>query len=107
AVKRDVDSSDLYEVLTNGRGQTRLTNNANRVVERNHWAFYPRFNADGSRLYYSFDPKDPYNDYRVDFAIYTIGTPPNPRSVVAWSTTNQYTGGDVGPVPVSVGVICS
>jgi Tol biopolymer transport system component len=105
AVKRDVDSSDLYEVLTNGRGQTRLTNNTNHVVEHNHWAFYPRFSADGSRVYYSYDPKDPDNSYRVDFAIYTMGTPPNPRSVVAWSTPNQYTGGDVEPLPLTGGLV--
>jgi len=104
AVKRDVDSSDLYELGTNGRGQTRLTNNSTRVVENNHWAFYPRFNATGSRLYYSFDPKDPYNDYRVDFVIYAM-TPPSPRSAVVWSTPNQYTGGDVEPVPVNGGLI--
>lgn len=104
AVRRDVDSSDLYELGTNGRGVTRLTNNTARVVEDNHWAFYPRFNLNGSRLYYSFDPKDPDNDYRVDFSIYAIA-PPNSRSAVAWSTPNQYTGGDVEPVPVSGGLI--
>jgi len=104
AVKRDLDSSDLYELGTNGRGETRLTNNTARVVESNHWAFYPRFNADGTRLYYSFDPKDPDNNYRVDFAIYAMA-PANTRSRAAWTTPNQYTGGDVEPVPITGGLI--
>ncbi|HSS61203.1 MAG TPA: hypothetical protein VLK30_07090 [Candidatus Limnocylindrales bacterium] len=105
AVRRHDNYSDLYLLSTYGRTSTQLTHNEvpGPAVESNHWAFYPRFSADGSTLFYDYDPKDPYNDYRVDLAI--LATPPKPsaRGAVQWTDPNQYTGGDVNPVPLQGG----
>jgi Tol biopolymer transport system component len=102
AVRRYQNWSDLYRMDLNGKALTRLTNNTSSVVEGNHWIFYPRFSADGSRIFYDFDPKDPYNSYRVDLAI--LSSPAaNLGSWLQWTYPNQYTGGDVSPVPLRDG----
>lgn len=102
AVRRFTNWSDLYEVAPDGKSTTRLTNNTSNQVEGNHWIFYPRFSADGSDLFYDFDPKDPYNSYRVDLAI--LASPAgNLGRWQEWTFPNQYTGGDVNPVPLRDG----
>jgi Tol biopolymer transport system component len=103
AVKRSLNRSDLY-VLAPSRGvPLQLTHNQSQSVEGNHWGFYPRFSPDGSTVYYSYDPKDPYNDYRVDLAIFSTSTDPQSSSAVQWTQPNEYTGGDVEPVPLQRG----
>lgn len=104
AVKRAFNHSDLYELDTSGHVQQQLTHNASSVVERNHWAFFPRFAADGQSIFFSYDPKDPYNSYRVDLAIYSMapGQAPPGRD---WSRPNEYTGGDVVPIPLKSGAL--
>ncbi|HEY1455862.1 MAG TPA: hypothetical protein VGG31_05155 [Candidatus Dormibacteraeota bacterium] len=102
AVRRYTNWSDLYQMDPNGRSMTRLTNNSSNVVEGNHWIFYPRFSPDGSRLFYDFDPEDPYNSYRVDLAI--LSSPAaNLGRWLEWTYPNQYTGGDVEPIPLRDG----
>ena len=103
AVKRGFNSSDLFLLGTDGRVQAQLTHNFSTVVEWNHWAFFPRFSPDGGSVFYSYDPKDPGNTYRVDMAVYAL--PLNtPRPVArAWTYPNQYTGGDVSPAPLRSG----
>jgi Tol biopolymer transport system component len=102
AVRRSTNWSDLYQMDPYGKSMTRLTNNTSTVVEGNHWIFYPRFSPDGSRLFYDFDPKDPYNSYRVDLAI--LSSPPtNLGRWLQWTYPNQYTGGDVEPIPLRGG----
>ncbi len=71
--------------------------------ERDHWAFYPRFSPDGSQIYYDYDPKDPYNSYRVDLAIFASPADPSSARAVQWTYPNEYTGGDVNPVPLRGG----
>ncbi len=104
AVKRAFNFSDIYLLDTGGHVQQQLTHNASNVVEHNHWAFYPRFSADGQTIYYSYDPKDPYNNYHVDLAIYAIvpGSRAAPRQ---WTYPNEYTGGDVTPIPLKSGAL--
>ena len=104
AVKRTVNSSDLYLLDTAGHVQQQLTHNGSTIVERNHWAFYPRFSADGASIFYSYDPKDPVNSYRVDLAIFALvpGSRSAPRE---WTRPNEYTGGDVAPVPLRSGAL--
>jgi Tol biopolymer transport system component len=101
AVKRGENYSDLYLLDTSGHVLQQLTHNASGVVEQNHWAFYPRFSADGTSVYYSYDPKDPTNSYRVDLQIYArdIGS----GSVRIWTQPNYYTGGDASPLPLKSG----
>jgi hypothetical protein len=104
AVKRTGNFSDLYLLDTTGRVLEQVTHNASGTVERNHWAFYPRFSADGQSVYYSYDPKDPGNSFRLDLAIYAqaLGSRAAPRE---WSYPYYYTGGDVSPVPLKSGAL--
>lgn len=103
AVKRQTNYSDLYLLERTGRGMVQLTHDRSSTVEANHWAFYPRFSPDGSHFFYDFDPKDPYNSYRVDLAVYASPADPASDRSTQWSYPNQYTGGDVNPVPLSAG----
>lgn len=105
AVKRDFNYSDLYVLGLNGEVRAQLTHNASSVVEQNHWAFFPRFSPDGSAVYYSYDPKDPFNTYRVDLAVFALTFPPARPLTRQWSFPNHYTGGDVNPVPLRSGAL--
>ncbi len=103
AVQRHPNYSDLYLISTGGQTTAQLTHNSSSTaLDSNHWTFYPRFAPDGSALYYSFDPKDPYNSYRVDLAIYASPLVPDGRAF-EWTHPNYYTGGDVAPLPLSEG----
>jgi Tol biopolymer transport system component len=102
AVMRHQDYSDVYTLYPSGRIQQQLTHHESPQVEYNHWSFYPRFNADGSRVFYSYDDKDAYASYRVDFAIYALADDGS-GSVVQWTVPNDYTGGDADPLPLSGG----
>jgi Tol biopolymer transport system component len=102
-VRRESNESDLYLLERSGRVDARLTHNSAAAVELNHWAFYPRFSADGSHLFYAYDPKDRYNTYRVDLAIFASPADPAATTSVQWTYPNQYTGGDVHPVPLRGG----
>jgi TolB protein len=102
-VKREPNYSDLYLMSTSGRQLSQLTHNSSLgSVESNHWAFYPQVSPDGQTVFYSFDPKDPYNSYRVDLAIFASRIPGSSRPV-AWTEPNEFTGGDVTPVPLKDG----
>jgi Tol biopolymer transport system component len=105
AVRRKNNYSDLYLLTTSGHQIAQLTHNSSSgLPESNHWAFYPRVSPDGQTLFYDFDPKDPYNDYRVDLAIFasrvTAGAP-----AVDWTEPNEFTGGDVTPMPLKDGAL--
>lgn len=103
AVSREANHSELYLMDRDGSGLAQLTHNASSTVELNHWAFYPRFNTDGSQLFYDYDPKDPYNAYRVDLSIFASPADPGSKPAVRWTFPNQYTGGDVTPLPLRSG----
>ncbi|HUZ86102.1 MAG TPA: hypothetical protein VNF26_04055 [Candidatus Baltobacterales bacterium] len=102
-VRRQGDWSDLYLMTTTGRTIAQLTHNHSAQIESNHWAFYPRFGPDGSELFYDYDPKDPYNSYRVDLAIFASPSDPASQSSLRWTYPNPYTGGDVIPLPLADG----
>jgi len=102
AVMRQQNFSDLYTLYPNGQIQQQLTHHESPQVEYNHWSFYPRFNADGSRVFSSYDDKDPYSSYRVDFAIYALADDGS-GSVLQWTVPNDYTGGDADPQPLRGG----
>jgi Tol biopolymer transport system component len=104
AVRRQGNYSDLYLLATSGRTISRLTHDASRKVESNHWVFYPRFSPDGKTVFYDFDPKDAYGSYRADLTIFASRIDPRSRAVV-WTQPNAYTGGDVSPVPLRNGAL--
>lgn len=97
AVQRKNNFSDLYLLSTSGHVTAQLTHNQSDVVETSHWSFYPRFSPDGSQLFYAYDPKDSYNSYQIDLAIFASPSNPGSRSPVQWTSPNAYTGGDVDP----------
>lgn len=100
AVLRGGQSSDLFMLDGNGRIVRQLTRLAARSTDADHWVFWPRMNADASRLFTSYDsPKEGYN---VDFAIWS-GNPESGVFAHRWSTPIPYTGGDVHPAPLPTG----
>ncbi len=103
AVKRSLNRSDLYVLGSTGRVPLPLTHDQSQSVEGNHWAFYPRFSPDASAVYFSYDLKDPYSNYRVDLAIFSTRLNPQSSDAAQWTNPNQYTGGDVEPVPLQNG----
>lgn len=102
-VRRDYAFSDLYLVDTAGHVQSQLTHDANMTIEFNHWALYPRLSADGSTLWFSYDPKDVYNDYNVVMAVWSMPLGGSPGQMRKWTIPNDYTGGDVQPLPLPSG----
>ncbi len=102
AVMRHENYSDVYLLTPSGRVLQQLTHHASPQVEYNHWSFYPHFNGDGTRVFYSYDNKDPYSSYRVDLAIYALADDGS-GSVVQWTVPNDYTGGDADPLPLRSG----
>src|SRR5439155_1359013 len=88
---------------TTGKPVAQLTHDSSsRVVEDNHWAFYPRFSPDGQTLFYDFDPKDAYDSFRVDLTIFASRIDPSSRTV-PWTQPNDFTGGDISPSPLRDG----
>jgi Tol biopolymer transport system component len=99
AVRRDAQSSDLFLLNLSGKIIRQLTNDSAAILDANHWAYYPRLDAQGSTLFYSFD--SPKAGYRVDLAIWSMAL--NGGSRQRLTRPNSYTGGDVNPVPLSNG----
>ena len=103
AVSRQPNFSDLYLLDGNGRIVSQLSHSsATRAVEDNHWTFYPRFSPDGRSLFYDFDPKDAFNSFRLDLAIFASQMGTGGRTL-EWTSPNEFTGGDVQPVPLRDG----
>jgi dipeptidyl aminopeptidase/acylaminoacyl peptidase len=102
AVLRGSLSSDLYLLDLDGHIIKRLTKNDSRVVEYNHWAFYPRVSPDGSTLFYSYDgPKHVTGAPGDDLSVWSM--PLNGAQSQARRRTDPYwyTGGDVSPIPLA------
>ena len=103
AVSRQPNFSDLYLLDGNGKIGSQLSHNsATRAVEDNHWTFYPRFSPDGRSLFYDFDPKDAFNSFRLDLVIFASQMGTGGRTL-EWTSPNEFTGGDVQPVPLRDG----
>lgn len=104
AVRRSTNYSDLYVLTTSGQRVAQLTHNSRPgPAEDNHWSFYPRFSPDGGTLFYDYDPKSRFNNYQVDLAIYASPSNPDSNAAVQWTHPNQWTGGDVNPIPLKDG----
>jgi hypothetical protein len=112
AVKRSPMFSDVYLLSTYGRVMVQLTNNAAAPRNAwdpgaNAWSFYPRLSPDQRTLWMSYDgPK--YvgaNYFDVDMAVWAVPLGAPIRNGKAWTVANNYTGGDVQPVPVPGGII--
>jgi hypothetical protein len=112
AVKRTPFFSDVYVLTTYGGVVNQLTNNVAPPrgtwdSGANAWSFYPRLSADQQTLWMSYDgPK--YvgaNYFDVDMAVWSVPLGAPIRQGRAWTVANNYTGGDMQPVPVPGGII--
>jgi Tol biopolymer transport system component len=105
AVSRQTHFSDLYLLDGGGHATRQLTNNASGAVEFNHWAFYPNVTPDGKTLLFSYDPKDPYNNFRVDLAVWSMPLGGRQSDGRRRTTPNPFTGGDVQPLALPSGAV--
>ena len=104
AVRRSTNYSDLFLLTNTGKRIAQLTHNYTPgPAESSHWSFYPRFSPDGATLFYDYDPTSRFNTYQVDLAIFASPSNPGAPGSVQWTRPNDYTGGDVNPVPLKDG----
>ena len=126
-IDRHEASSDLVHVSADGAVLGVLASGAarklaNGSLEDNHWIFAPHATPDGRALLVAYD--SPKQGFLVDFAIWSTVLPgtasasPTPRAGLTpraavglpttarrLSTPNDYTGGDVDPLPWPAGGI--
>jgi hypothetical protein len=110
AVKRDPLFSDVYRLTRFGGVAAQLTNNAPPPRSRWDtgafaWSFYPRLSLDQNTLWMSYDgPKFAGNGYfDVDMSVWAIPVGGTIRQGRSWTNPNNYTGGDMQPLPLSSG----
>lgn len=99
AVQRGSQSSDLYLLDLDGRILKQLTHDTGRIIDANHWAFYPRVTADAASVIYSYD--SPKYGYQVDFSIWTMPLNGSQAQARRRTTANDHTGGDIEPIPLA------
>jgi WD40-like Beta Propeller Repeat len=100
AVLRSGFFSDLYLLDLDGHIVKRLTTDNARVIDANHWAFYPRVSPDGTTLFYGFDSPKANG---VDLAVWSMPLNGLQRQARRWTDPYYYTGGDVSPIPLPAG----
>jgi Tol biopolymer transport system component len=105
AVSRQNFFSDLYLLDATGRPLRQLTKNASGSMEGNHWAYYPNVSPDGKTLLYSYDPKDPFNNFRVDLAVWSMPLDGAQSAGKRRTLPNEYTGGDIQPISLASGAV--
>ena len=98
AVLHSAQSSDLYLLDLGGHIVKRLTHDSSRIIDGNHWTFYPRISADSQSVFYSFD--SPKYGYQVDFSIWSMPLKGAQFQARRRTTANDHTGGDVDPLPL-------
>lgn len=99
AVSHSGFASDLYLLDTNGNVIKRLTNDGSRIIDGNHWAYYPRVTPDGSSVVFSYD--SPKFGYTVDFSIWSMPVNGSQWQARLRAQGSHNTGGDTNPVPIS------
>jgi Tol biopolymer transport system component len=112
AVKRSAMFSDVYALSRFGDVGTRFTNNEAAQRDKwdtgaNAWSFYPRLSPDGRTIWMSYDgPKVAGNAFfDVDLSVWAVPVGAPIRQGQLWTNPNNYTGGDVQPVPLAGGGI--
>ena len=112
AVKRSPFFSDVYVLTRFGNVTSQLTNNQAPVRSRwdsgaHAWSFYPRLSSDQRTLYMSYDGPKTAGDGNFNVVLQVWGIPLGGtfRQGRSWTLANNYTGGDMQPVPVPGGII--
>jgi hypothetical protein len=114
AVKRSGFFSDVYALSRFGRIVAQITNNVAQGycrsdVGSNQWSFYPRLSPDQHTLWMSYDgPKYVclgFLDYNVNLSIWAVPFTAPINQGRSWTNPNDYTGGDIEPLPLSSGAV--
>jgi hypothetical protein len=107
AVQQSAQYSDVYVLTRFGNVVNRLTNNAapskNADPGLNHWSFYPRVSSDQRTLWMTYDA--PKFGYDVVMSVWALPYGGSIRQGKLWTISNDYTGGDVQPIPLPTGGI--
>jgi hypothetical protein len=107
AVKRSTLFSDVYALSRLGRVLKKLTNNtvpaSNRDPSARHWSFYPRISANQKTLFMSYD--EPKFGFDVPLSIWAVPLGGSIRQGRLWTISNDYTGGDIQPLPLASGAL--
>ncbi len=111
-VNRSASYSDVYVMSLYGKMIAQITNNiaparASADTGAYAWSFYPRLSPDEHTLWTSYDgPKYVGAMYfDVDMAVWAAPYDGGIHQGREWTTANNYTGGDIQPVPVPGGII--
>jgi len=112
AVRRNPYYSDVYGLTRFGAVIGQLTNNVAQGYCKgdtgaNQWSFYPRLSSDQRTLFMSYDgPKfvcQGYFDYNVNLSVWSVPSGGTIQQGQNWTTPNDYTGGDMQPLPLPTG----
>jgi WD40 repeat protein len=105
AVLRGGASSDIYLLDLDGQIVKRLTKNDSKILDANHWAYYPKVSPDGSTLFFSIDkPKLVSNAPGVDLSVWSMPLNGSQTQARRWTDPYWYTGGEVSPIAPSTAV---
>jgi hypothetical protein len=106
AVKRSVLYSDVYILNRFGTVTRQETvdiapNPTGADPSSYDWAFYPRLSPDEKTLWLAYDK--PKFGYDVILTIWAMPLYGSIHQAVGWSSADDYTGGDVQPIPLASG----
>ncbi len=106
AVQKNELYSDVYIVTRFGQVVRQITNNTASSRDPDtgsrHWSFYPRLAPDMLTVFMSYD--SPKFGYDVPFSIWGVPISGAPGGRL-WTNSNDYTGGDMQPIPLRGGGI--
>jgi hypothetical protein len=115
AVRRQPNYSNVYQLTRLGYSVVPLTSNESAPRDRwntgaNQWSFYPRLSVDQHYLFMSFDgPKYgtfngyDFDDYNINMSVFAMPMGGTMRQGRSWTTPNDWTGGDIQPIPLASG----
>jgi hypothetical protein len=107
AVKRNSFFSDVYVLSRLGKVIAKLTSNTppsnNHDTAARHWSFYPKLSRNQKTLFMSYD--SPKFHYDVPMSIWAVPLGGTIRQGRLWTISNDYTGGDIQPLPLASGAL--
>jgi hypothetical protein len=105
AVKRSLLFSDIYVVSRLGRALKSLTHNTATGPDTGarHWSFYPRLSYNNKTLFMSYDK--PKSGFDVPMTIWAVPLGQTINQGKQWTTSIDYTGGDMQPLPLKSGAL--
>jgi hypothetical protein len=107
AVKRSLLFSDVYIVSRLGKVIRSLTHNTATGPDTGarHWSFYPRLSYNNKTLFMSYDK--PKAGFDVPMTIWSVplGQSITSNQARRWTTSIDYTGGDMQPLPLKSGAL--